>query len=180
MSDLAPELVPGARYALVFRREGPPPAPAPVPGERFVLAGTPVAVLVLAASLAPVLGRRGVLRAAVKAATARRALYVLLDGRRAVHWGWMLTGRSAWYPVGTRDVVIGPIATDPAARRRGHAARALAHAMRASGAPAFWIHTSPGNAAARAAFARAGFRLVAVQLLPVAATRRRAGGRGSQ
>ena len=106
------------------------------------------------------LGTVGLLKAAAKIATPSRLLYVVRVRGDIVNWGWISISFCRHYPVGKKDVVIGPVRTAEEFRGRGLATWGLKQAINAMvrrGHRVFFIDTSDGNGAMRKAIARCGF-----------------------
>jgi RimJ/RimL family protein N-acetyltransferase len=161
-------VAPGLSYDQVFRQERSQLFNVPaVHGAAFYFLDSPADAWQLRSALKRRFGVRGLGKTMAKLQTPIRFLYCVLEDRRVIHHGWLLVSRGP-YPVGQRDVVIGPIETDPARRGRGLAAHGLQEAINAMitrGYTVFYIHTSHGNRAAQRVIAKCGFgRPVALQL----------------
>jgi RimJ/RimL family protein N-acetyltransferase len=105
-------------------------------------------------------GKPGVFKALAKLASARRSLYLVTRGGRAVSAGWCTVGRCSYYRVESNAVVVGPIWTDPAERGKGLASKALQLSLNEHlrlGRTLFYIDTEKMNLAAQRVFQKSGF-----------------------
>ncbi len=156
------------RLTLVFRLAdvtSVPPAP-PAPGFSLPFVGAWADLSGVRGLLLRQWGPRVAVKAFAKVATGKRklALAVCDSSRSIAAYAWFNIGFSHRYPVGPRDVVIGPMETYPAFRRRGLASSLLAlgcERLMRTRHRVFYLDTREDNAGMIKASLAVGFHLVA-------------------
>jgi hypothetical protein len=151
----------GSGRQLVYRQKRTDPLPVEERQDvEFRLIATPWGLRSLGTEMRRLFGLVGMLKTAVKLATPSRLLYVVMVKDGIVNWGWVSISFCRHYPVGAKDVVVGPVATAPECRGQGLATIGLTmaiNAMMKRGHRVFFIDTSSDNKAMQKVIARCGF-----------------------
>lgn len=148
-------------FQLVYRMERKEPYEVELDaGLEFLFLNSALQGMKHLKSVASYCGKPGAAKAVAKLGTARRSLYLILQGGHAISAGWCTTGKCSYYKVESDAVVIGPIWTSEEARGRGLAGKALQlginHYLR-QGRSLFYIDTEKTNLAAQRVFEKTGF-----------------------
>ena len=114
----------------------------------------------LAPSLIRRFGLAGALKTLLKLSSRSRKFYCVLLDCGIVNYGWVNLSFCRHYDVSEGDVVIGPVWTDPAFRRRGMAVygiKMLVNEMFSRGYSVFFIDTAETNLPMQKVISKCGF-----------------------
>lgn len=129
------------------------------PAYKFTVVDNAAGAMALSLSLLRAKGLIEALKAIVKISTPDRAYYAVTKAGRIVSDGWILFGRTPWYPIGPLDHIIGPINTVADEQGKGLASAALMRAVKYSigrGAQYVYIDTDETNIASQKTILKSG------------------------